>query len=329
VKSPCIAVPKEKAEEVRRKLMEMDLMRRGLKVKRDDRNVYFPVKEKVSIEGCLFFMEDFEKVEKKSYMDILREKKIEPDSISIDFVGSIAILRLKDEDIAREIGEAILESNKNVRTVCLDRGVRGDYRLRDIKIIAGEKTTETMHVEYGLRMKMDIAKTYFSPRLATERMRVAKQIEKGSVVIDMFAGVAPFSLVIAKYANPSKIYAIDINPYAVKYAKENVMINGFSNVIEIIEGNAKDVIDNLPYADNIIMNLPHSGFQFLPYAMRNGKIIHYYEIMERGEEEKRIGHIKSIAEKHGYAVEVKNLRRVGSYSPSKQKMGMELYIKHI
>ncbi len=316
------------AEEVKRELISRGIIREELKVKRDEKHVYFPVKKEIRIEGCNIAIEDFEELKKRSYMDILRERDIEPDSISIDFIGSIAILRVKEEDIAHEIAEAILKGSR-VKTVLLDRGVVGDYRLRDVEVIAGERTTETVHREYGLRMKMDVAKTYFSPRLATERMRVAEQVERGSIVIDMFAGVAPFSLVIAKYAQPSKIYAIDVNPYATRYARENVMLNGLAGIIEVIEGDAKEVIKRLPHANHVIMNLPHSSFQFLPEAIEKGDIIHYYEIMERGKEKKRMEEITKLVRSHGYDVEIKNIRAVGSYSPSKRKMGMELYIKHL
>ena len=329
MKNPCIVVPRERAEEVRKKLIEEDFLVKELKVRRDERNVYFPVRGHINIEGCTFSMEDFEKVEKKSYLDVLKEKDITADSISIDFVGSIAILRMKNESIAAELADAILKSSRNVRTVCLDRGVEGDYRVRNIEIIAGEKTTETIHREYGLKMKVDVAKTYFSPRLATERMKVARQVEEGSIVIDMFAGIAPFSLVIGKYARPSKIYAMDINPYAVKYARENVMLNGMGRIIEIMEGDAGEMIKNLPHANHIIMNLPHRSFHFLPYALGRGDVIHYYEIMERGKVEKRIEEIKNLAREKGFMLEIKNLRVVGSYSPSKQKMGMELYVRKV
>ena len=329
MKCHCVIVPKEKAEEVRRKLVDGDLLVTGLRIKRDEKNVYFPVKKKVDMDGCFSSMEDFEEIGKKSYLDILKAAGIRPESISIDFIGSIALLRMKDESVAIKVAEALLETNRNVRTVCLDRGVEGDYRVRNVEVIAGEKKTEAIHREYGLRIKLDVAKTYFSPRLATERIRVAKQVAEGSVVVDMFAGVAPFSLVIAKYARPSKIYAIDVNPYAVRYARENVMLNGMAGIIEVIEGDAKGVIKKLPHANHIIMNLPHSSFHFLPDAIGKGDIIHYYEIMDRGREKERIDEICGVAREHGFEIEVKNLRVVGSYSPSKQKMGMELYVKPI
>ena len=322
MKIPCVKVSKKEAEEMRRKLIEKNLLLKGYRVERDEKFVYFPVKEEV--EGYKIVYREMRKIERKSYEDILKEKGIDLESISIDFIGDIAIVRLNNESIAKEVADAIMKTNRHIKTVCIDRGVKEDYRIRDVEIIAGEKRTETMHIEYGLKIKLDVAKVYFSPRLSMERMRVAKQVKENEIVIDMFAGVAPFSLLIAKVAKPKKIYAIDINPVAVKYAIENVKLNKMENIIEVIEGDAKDVLPNLPDADHVITNLPHKSFNFLPLALEKGRILHYYEIMERGKIEERIEKIKRKAEEK-YNVEVKNVRIVGSYSPSKQKIGMEIY----
>ena len=262
--------------------------------------------------------EDFEEIERKSYEDILLKKGIKIESIAIDIIGDIALIKLKDERYAEDVADAIMEANEHVKVVCLDRGVKEDFRIRNIEIIAGENRTETMHIEYGIKIKLDISKVYFSPRLSAERMRVAKQVKENEIVIDMFAGVAPFSLLIAKYSKPKKIYAIDKNPYAIKYAKENVRINKINN-IEVIEGDAKEVLPNLPNANHIIMNLPHKSFEFLPVAIKKGKILHYYEIIDRKKIEERLEEIKK------FGVKIKNLRVVGSYSPSKDKFGMELF----
>lgn len=314
----CVAVPKKIAEEIRKKLIKKNLLIKNLKVKRDIEYVYFPIKEKIEIEGCKILEEDFEEIERKSYEDILLKKGIKIESIAIDIIGDIALIKLKDERYAEDVADAIMEANEHVKVVCLDRGVKEDFRIRNIEIIAGENRTETMHIEYGIKIKLDISKVYFSPRLSAERMRVAKQVKENEIVIDMFAGVAPFSLLIAKYSKPKKIYAIDKNPYAIKYAKENVRINKINN-IEVIEGDAKEILPNLPNAHHIIMNLPHKSFEFLPVAIKKGKILHYYEIIDRKKIEERLEEIKK------FGVKIKNLRVVGSYSPSKDKFGMELF----
>ncbi len=321
----CLITPKNIAEKIRKKLLKENLLIKNLKVKRNGKFVYFPIKKAISIEKCRISRENFEEVKRKNYEEILEKKGIKIESISMDIIGDIAVIRLKNEENVKEIANAIMETNKHVKVVCLDRGVKEDFRIRDIEIIAGENRTETIHIEYGLKIKMDISKVYFSPRLSTERMRIAKQVKKNEIVIDMFAGVAPFSLVIAKYSKPKKIYAIDKNPYAIKYAKENVKINKIDN-IEIMEGDALEIVQNLPKAHHIIMNLPHKSFKFLPVAIKKGKILHYYEIIDRGKIGERTKEIKEIAKKLGYEIEIKDVRKIGSYSPSKVKVGMDLYV---
>ena len=80
----------------------------------------------------------------------------------------------------------------------------------------------TIHREYGCRYKVDLAKAYFTPRLSTERSRILSWIKEGDTIIDMFAGVGPYSILLAKSKKPSNVIAIDKNPDAVYYLKENI-----------------------------------------------------------------------------------------------------------
>ena len=75
------------------------------------------------------------------------------------------------------------------------------------------------------------------------------------------------------------VIAMDKNPVAVKYLRENALLNKVNNIM-ILEGDAADLAlryENL--ADHVIMNLPHSASAFLLPAIRAAKpdgIIHYY-----------------------------------------------------
>jgi tRNA (guanine37-N1)-methyltransferase len=119
-------------------------------------------------------------------------------------------------------------------------------------LFRSERTTETIHKENGIRLKIDINKAYFSPRLQTERQRVIEQVKPGETVIDMFCGVGPYSIAIAKKAR--EVYAIDHNPAAIKLLKENIKLNKVTNV-KALKGDALELIKTLPKADRIIMNL--------------------------------------------------------------------------
>ena len=119
---------------------------------------------------------------------------------SFDIVGQVALIKLPDEllQYKNKIGEALLKTHSNLQTVLRDKGVQGEFRVRDIEIIAGIPCTLTLHTEYGIKLLVDLWEVYFSPRLAKERYRIAKLVDHGEVVVDMFAGVGPFSIKIAK-----------------------------------------------------------------------------------------------------------------------------------
>ena len=193
---------------------------------------------------------------------------------SYEIIGSIAVVH--DEKTAKQV----MKQNKNVKTVAVRAGeVKGQYRIKKVKIILGEKTTETTHKENNVLIKVDINKVYYSPRLQTERQRVVNLVKPNEVVIDMFAGAGPFSIAIAKNTKAKIIYAIDHNPEAVKYLKENIKINKVNNVTAI-QGNAIEVMRSLPKANRIIMNAPRQNNEETLKAakskLKKRGVIHYY-----------------------------------------------------
>ncbi len=323
MKSLCVVVPKKKAEPVRRKLASKGALKRGLQIRSDARNVYLPVSQRVDV-GYPIETRDFQ--EEEEQIKDFRVLVDLPDELrhylpsSYDVLGSIAVVKMPDEVLpyAKAIGRAIIATQKSVRTVCHDAGVVDEFRTRGVKVVAGEKSTETAHREYGLTFKMDVAKVFFSPRLATERVTVAEQVAQGEVIIDMFAGIGPFSILIAKSRRPEMVYAIDSNPDAIRYMEENIALNKADNV-KPIHGDAREEVAKLGQADRIIMNLPHSAHEFLSEAVRalkSGGVIHLYEIMEESELDMRMNDMRAVAVREGRAMKPLAQRKVKSYSPS-------------
>ena len=323
MKSLCVVVPKKKAEPVRQRLMSKGILRRDVQIRSDSKNVYLPVTQRVDM-GYPVETRDFTEAEEqiKDYRVLVAL----PDALrqylpsSYDVLGSIAIVKLSDEvrQHAPEIGRAIIATQKAIRTVCSDIGVADEFRKRRIEVIAGETELETVHKEYGLVFKMDISKVFFSPRLATERELVSNQVAPGEVVIDMFAGVGPFSIMIAKHRSPKVVHAIDSNPDAIRYMEENIALNKVGNVSPIL-GDARARVAELEKADRIIMNLPHSAHEFMSdavRALRPGGTIHYYVIAEEGDLEQRLDDIRLLAVREGRVMKQLSKRKVKSYSPS-------------
>jgi tRNA (guanine37-N1)-methyltransferase len=329
--SLCLVVPKKKAEPVRRRLMERGILRKDLQIRSDARNVYLPVNQRIDLG---YPIESSEFKEAEELVSDYRMLVDVPDELrpflpsSFDTLGSVAVVKMADEIIphAKDIGKAILATHKSIRTVCMDSGVVDEFRTRNIKVVAGEKTTETTHKEYGMVFKMDLGRVFFSPRLATERDNVSKQVQPGEVVMDMFAGIGPFSIMIAKSRSPKVVYAIDMNPAAIEFMKENIVLNRVQG-IEPILGDARDEVKKLEKADRIIMNLPHDASNYVPDALgalRPGGIIHYYEIMEDSGVKERLDGIADLARKEGRVMKELARRKVKSYSPTMTFYGFDL-----
>ena len=139
-----------------------------------------------------------------------------------------------------------------------------------------------MYTEYGCVYHVDVAKAYFSPRLSTEHNRVASAVKTGETVVDLFAGVGPFVIPIAKKHKDVRVYAVDVNPDAVAYLKRNVAVNRAEKHVVPLLGDARQTVKEQlsGKADRVIMNLPETSLEFVDVACDalkpEGGIIHYY-----------------------------------------------------
>ncbi len=205
---------------------------------------------------------------------------------AFDIVGNIAVVKLPDGLLPKKhlIGEALMQVHRHVRTVLRQTSaVRGEFRTRELELIAGEPEIETMYHESGCIFKVDLAKTYFSPRLAHERLRIAQLVKPGEVVTNLFAGVGSYSVVIAKQGKASRVYSIDKNPAAFDYMHTNIRINKVGDRVVPILGDAREVVEaNLRgKADRVLMPLPELAREFFDVALLalkpEGGVVHLYD----------------------------------------------------
>jgi len=331
----------KQAEKVRKYLSENNILRTDLKITKDDSFIYFPVKEiSKELNSYTTIEREFEKREKKpkSYKEIVAI----PDNLrhelptSYNIIGNIILIKLVGSLLKyqKEVGESLLKTNKNIKTVCLIQPVSGEFRIRDINVIAGENRTKTTHKEYGLTFNVDVKKTYFSPTLATERKRVATLVKQDETIVDMFAGVAPFSIMIAKYSSPKIVYAIDKNEYAVKFAKQNIKNNNVLDKIEVIHADAKGVYRILNQknakVDRVIMNLPFSAHSFFTNALEiigNNGVIHYYDIQKEEKIHERINKLKKTAKENRVVLKNLNVRKIKTYAPREFYIGIDITVR--
>lgn len=200
----------------------------------------------------------------------------------IDVVGDIALVRLAGFSARekREVGNALLKELNNVRVVLeQEGGIMGEYRLRKLRHLAGERRTLTLHKENGCAFRVDLARCYFSPRLSTERLRIARLVGPSERVLNMFAGVGPYSITIAKLAR-ARVTSCEMNKYAVSLHIENNSLNKVDGLVSVIQGDAMDLpAMTKTRFDRILMPLPSEANRFLPVALamtKKGGTIHYY-----------------------------------------------------
>jgi len=223
------------------------------------------------------------RVLKKALENILSDEDIKELVSAFDQIGDIIIVRIPDSLISKKkiIGKALLEQVKTAKTVFHQSSpVEGDFRTRNLELIVGDEKTETEYKENGCRFIVDVEKAFFSPRLSTERERIANLVNDNDVIINMFGGVGMFSLLAARKKSCT-VYNIDINPVASKLCEENIKLNKLKGRVISLNGDASEIIKKQlqDKADRVLMLLPERSDEFLDAAIsslkRNG-IIHYY-----------------------------------------------------
>jgi tRNA (guanine37-N1)-methyltransferase len=324
---PCVRVPRERGEETRRTLAAAELLNPEFDIVVEEGSLYIPVTAAEAVPA------EFDVVRR----DVpARETPETPTDLlgyepSYERLGEIVIVDEEDPERAREIADAVVASDLPVTTV-VNRAskVKGELRVRDWEVLAGDGT-ETVHREYGFEYLLDIAEVYFSPRLATERHRVAEQVASDERAFDMFAGVGPFVIPFA--ARGAETVGVDLNAAAIEYLRENARRNGVSDRVTAIHGDVREVApDYENWADRLVMNLPHSADEFLDAAVTlagDDCVLHYYDIQH---EDDPFGPgeaaIRAAAEPD-HEVEILERQEVRSYAPHELNVCLDVRLSRV
>src|SRR5437899_9211051 len=328
-----VVVPRERAEEIRRTLQSQGLLLKHLRIGHEDGTILLPVRKRVEI-GFPAKEAEFDEgfVAVRSYKDVIEVPPAMRRSLpsSFDVVGDIAVIKIPEElrEHRRAIGEAIRRWNPRIGVVLEDRGVKGEHRIREIDVIAGERRTTTVHTEHGLHYRVDLSRAYFSPRLASERKRIADLIESGETVADPFAGVGPYSILIAKRRRPREVHASDANPRAVRFLRENVAANRADHVT-VPQGDAHAILGLVAPVDRVILDLPHSAMDYLGgafQALGARGTVHVYGILEAAEEGEAGNQIQSAARTAGFRMKGLSQHHVRAYSPTKYQTAFDVTV---
>lgn len=301
--SPCLKTSKKAGEKTIRLARQLGLFNRSLKIEQENSSLYIPLSRQPvaserealqesihAVEFCVHNFSTESPQTTKTFADVLAEQLPPHLATSLphaaDFIGDIAILEIPPEleMHKRRIGETVLATNKRVHTVLAKASaIEGVYRTRKFELIAGTAKTVTVHREYGCIYHVDLSKAYFSPRLSSEHVRVARLVNEGEIVVDMFAGVGPFAIQIARQREGVRVYAVDVNPDAIELLKTNIATNKVVAKVTPILGDIRQIAHErlAGVADRVVMNLPEKAIEYVDVACEAikpvGGIVHYYE----------------------------------------------------
>ncbi|MEM5804676.1 MAG: class I SAM-dependent methyltransferase family protein [Candidatus Aenigmatarchaeota archaeon] len=224
-------------------------------------------------------------------------------------IGKILLIKLRPGLYRKRklIGKACLELLPYLDSAYLQKGISDAVRTPKVEWLAGKRCSETLHREHGCSFLLDVRKIMWSQGNKAEKIRLAAAAKPGETVVDMFAGIGYWSIPLAKHAKVKKIYAIDINPAAIKYLKMNVAGNGLRNV-EVLKGDCRRFARRLEgAADRVIMGYLWGTEKFLPAALRmakKGAVIHCHCLLKDASAKKAPKGTKLLA-----------VRRVKGYAP--------------
>jgi len=255
-----------------------------------------------------------------------------------DILGNIAIVKFskeatKSEKLAK--ARELLE-NKSIKTV-LEKTNKVSGRLRTIKTkyLLGEKTKIAEYRENGCLFKFDVETCYFSPRLANERLEVAKMARRGENVLVMFAGVAPFSIVIARTAKPKHIVSVELGRECCKYAEENIVRNKVENIIQVVQGDVKRIIPKLEKQkdkfDFIVMPRPNLKETFLKSALdvsKKGTRIVYYGFSAEDKKNEMVCNLEKEAKKFKRKIKIVKVLEAGDIAPYEHRYRVEMTVEN-
>jgi len=212
---------------------------------------------------------------KKALESVLTSKESDELISAFDQIGDIIIVRIPDSLLSKKkiIGETLLNKVKVARSVFYQTSdVEGNFRTRNLEILAGEDNTETEYKEFGCKFVVDVENAFFSPRLSTERERIGNLIQDGEVITNMFAGVGMFSIMAAK-KKKCTVYSLDINPVASKLCEKNIELNKLVGKVISINGDASKIIKEqlVDKSDRTLMLLPERSDEFLESAISTTK----------------------------------------------------------
>ncbi len=341
----CLKTKKEETQQARKYMAKNGWYDEKYQLGKSGKYILIPINENANQKKIVSKFKgtiekrNLQKITKKtnslrdSLINLIPSDQIDQLNRGFEVIGDIAIIEIPDESVnlSKTIAWTLKRLRNNIKIVARKgKRVSGKYRLRKSTIIVGENRTETLHKESNVRIKTDINKAYFSARMGAERLRLSKQVKNKENILVMFSGVGPYGLILAKQHPSVKVTMVDLNPAAIRYAKENVLLNKLQKQITIIKGDAKIEVPKLTEKfDRIIMVLPSIAHEFLNEALNVAKKkakIHLYQFANEDSVGERVKEVKQIVEKCGSSVKSIKAIKSGYYSPKINRYSFDIQL---
>ncbi|MDP3966474.1 MAG: hypothetical protein Q8Q04_03005 [archaeon] len=258
---------------------------------------------------------------------------------SFSLLGSTALVNFPNGTPNSEkisFAKSVLSKNKSVKTVLEKSGnFKGRLRKQKTKFLVGINTKEVLYKENDCVFRFNVDETYFSPRLSNERKEISSFIKKNDEVLVTFAGVAPFSIVIAKNAKAKKVYSNELNRKANEYAKENIKRNKVEGKVEIVPGDFKKVSlkfkEKNKKFDVIVMPRPQLKESFLREAFslsKKGTRVYYYDFCRIEDMQNKVKMVEEEARKARRKIKIKKVKNAGEIAPFKARIRIDFEVKN-
>ena len=197
-----------------------------------------------------------------------------------EFIGDLVLIKLDTDQrpFGKAIGKAMLMQHPRTRAVFEDRGVVGEFRVRDLHLLTVrdgfDSTTRTRVLESGQYLWTDPAKVYYSARLSRERQgtldcakNLSEILKRPISVCDPYAGVGPSLAPLVKEPGlVSELFASDLNPQAIELLRENISTE--LATIECADARLLHQRSELHGKfDLLLVNIPHDTLEHLPTLM--------------------------------------------------------------
>ncbi|MCS7099365.1 MAG: hypothetical protein RMH84_00435 [Sulfolobales archaeon] len=235
-------------------------------------------------------------------------------------IGGVAVIHLPEDlvNYGSVVGEAIARVSPSVKAVYASSTTEGEFRTRKLRKIWGEDIAETVHVEYGVKVVLNVERVYYNPTLSYEHWRISEEVSDSEVVLDLFSGIGPYSLHIA-FKRRATCFAVDSNPWASIYLARSIALNKLRGRVVPVLSRAEDFLElaGENYFTRAIVDLPHRSLDYLGSVLRVvtcGGTLHVYSVS--GEE--------PPAPKLPGGARLVEVRRVLDYAPRKYVYGLKI-----